>query len=78
MWLDEDINPIENIFHLIKCHLREEVINRNIVSESFEQYEERVLQGFRTMLIDVIDRTIESMPKQIEMMVKTKGYRTKY
>lgn len=73
-----DLNPIENIFHLAKSNLQRETISRNITSESFEQFQERVLLALDSVPIEIIDRTIASMPKRIKAVRESKGYRTKY
>ncbi|CAB4019395.1 Hypothetical predicted protein [Paramuricea clavata] len=73
-----DINPIENIFHLVKSQLNKQAVTENITSESYEQFQTRVLQVLRTFPIDIIDKTIDSMSKRINKMISSKGYRTKY
>ena len=73
-----DINPIENIFHLVKSQLNKQAVTENITSESYEQFQTRVIQVLRTFPIDIIDKTIDSMSKRINKMISSKGYRTKY
>lgn len=73
-----DINPIENIFHLVRLQLAAEVDARNIKTESFEEFSARVKATIEGVSIQVIDKTIESMPKRIEMVKTLKGLRTKY
>jgi hypothetical protein len=73
-----DINPIENIFHLVKSQLNKQAVTENITSESYEQFQTRVLQVLRTFPVDIIDKTIDSTSKQINKMISSKGYRTKY
>ena len=73
-----DINPIENIFHLVKSQLNKQAVTENITSESYEQFQTRVLQVLRTFPVDIIDKTIDSMSKRINKMISSKGYRTKY
>ena len=70
--------PIENIFHLVKSNLDRETISRNIVSESFEEFQARVLLALNSVPVDIIYRTIASMPKRIKAARHSKGYRTKY
>ena len=36
-----DINPIENIFHIVKDHLNSQAITKNITRESFGEFQER-------------------------------------
>jgi hypothetical protein len=71
-----NINPIGNIFHLVKSQLNTEAVTENISSESYKQFQTRVLQVLRTFPIDIIDKTIDSMGKRINKMIlsKTKGY----
>ena len=73
-----DLNPIENIFHVLKNLLDDEVEEYNITCESFEQFKERVLRTLDSIDIEVIDKTIESMSKRIDAIVTGKGRRTKY
>ena len=73
-----DINPIENISHLVKSQLNKQAVTENITSESYEQFQTRVLQVLRTFPVDIIDKTIDSMSKRINKMISSKGYRTKY
>ena len=51
-----NINPIENIFHLVKSQLTE-----NIISESYKLFQTRVLQVLRTFPIGIIDKTIDDL-----------------
>ena len=73
-----DINPIENIFHLIKSKLNSDAIEKNIEQESFKKFSERVKETMENFPTDIIDRTIESIDKRIGLIIKTKGQRTKY
>ena len=38
-----DLNPIENIFHLVKRYLENEAISKCITKESFEEFQSRGL-----------------------------------
>ena len=73
-----DLNPIENAFHNIRKRLAQESIDQNIVKESYSQFCQRVRRTILNYDKDVIDRTIESMPKRINLVIKNKGIRTKY
>ena len=73
-----DINPIENVFHLVKKMLQKEAIDQNITKESFDAFKTRVLPCLNTFEIKTIDKTIESMPKRIEEITLSKGKRSKY
>ena len=77
-----DINPIENIFHLVKSQLNTHAVTENITSESYKQFQTRILQVMKTFPIDMIDKTIDNVwqANTINKIIlsKTKGYRTKY
>ena len=67
-----DINPIEGIFHILKDLLEEQAIENNITKESLEEFQSRVLRD-----PDIIDKAIDSMPRQMKAIIKGKGSRTK-
>ena len=46
-----DLNPIENIFHLVKRFLEKEAILKNITRESFEEFKVRVLRALQSIPI---------------------------
>lgn len=73
-----DLNPIENVFHLIGKNLRQDASKNDIQKENFEQFCLRAKIICLSFPSDIIDRTIESMPKRIAMVLKSKGHRTKY
>ena len=47
-----DLNPIQNIFHLVKLCLDQEAISRNIIRESFDDFNVGVLEAFGNVPID--------------------------
>ena len=73
-----DLNPIENIFHIVKCDLRDEAVNKHIESENFSEFRERVLTALKRVPCDVIDKTIASLSKRVDAVIESGGYRTKY
>ncbi|CAB4036984.1 Transposable element Tcb1 transposase [Paramuricea clavata] len=56
-----DLNPIENVFHLVKNSLENEAIANNIMSETFQDFTAQVLKSMKNLSTDVIDRTIPSL-----------------
>ena len=72
-----DLNPIENVFHLVKKSFKREAINKKM-RESFVEFRARVFRCFESLDVAMIDRTIESMPKRIEKIITSKGKRIKY
>ena len=73
-----DINPIENIFHLVKNKLDDEAIEKNIVSESMDEFEARVKQTLFQLPVSLVNNIIESMGKRMRKIIKAKGNRLKY
>jgi len=73
-----DLNPIENFFHQVKVRLYEETRSRGITNESFEQYSLRVKNIIEKFEKVRINRLIESMPKRINIVLRSKGNRIKY
>ena len=73
-----DLNPTENIFHQVKCKLGDDALERNIVKENFDQISKRVKETIESLPNKVIDRTIASMDKRIQQIIKSKGQRTRH
>ena len=73
-----DLNPIENLFHLVKKKLDDDALDHGIVSENFDQFCVRVNDTIMQSDKTKIDKTIASMEKRIELVIKNKGQRTKY
>ena len=75
-----DINPIENIFHQVKCKLNSDALekHKHEKHENFEKFSKRVKQTMEDFPKDEIDKTIESVNKRIGLIIKCKGQRTKY
>ena len=73
-----DLNPIENIFHLVKKILDADAMKNNIRYETYEQFSARIVETFKELDHTLIDRTIASMPKRIDAIIGNKGSRTKY
>ena len=73
-----DLNPIENMFHNVRRELSEQARKRRIEKETYEEFAVRVMDTIKNMPMDVIDRTIASLPKRMEMVISSKGDRSKY
>ena len=73
-----DLNPIENIFHLVKHYLDREAISRKIVRESFDEFNVRVLEAFGNIPVETIDKTISSMNRRIMATLASKGERVNH
>ena len=73
-----DLNPIENTFHSIGKQIRKDAVTNRIEKETYKQFCDRVKRIVLNFNKDVIDRTIESMPRRLDAVIKGKGNRTKY
>ena len=67
-----DINPIENMFNNVRKKLRRDAIKHHIEHESYEEFCNRVKTTILNFTRDVIDSTIESLPKRMKLIMKGK------
>ena len=73
-----NINPIENIFHLVSKKLRLDALELGIQFESYKQFEERVIQTIKSIPVDLINKIILSTEKHVTLIIKREGGRIKY
>ena len=73
-----DLNPIENIFHLAKVRLRKEAMKNEIMEETYPDFLERITKTLKGIPVEVINKTILSMPKRVDLVIQNKGQRLKY
>ena len=62
-----DLNPIENVFHLVRKRLDIEAFEQKITHETFNQYTARVKNTLYSMDKAVIDNIIVSMSRRIDL-----------
>ena len=74
----QDLNPPENIFHLVKMNLEKEALKQKITNESFEEFRERVFNSFQHIDTEIVDKTTESLPRRIDKIIALSGGSTKY
>ena len=73
-----DLNPIENIFHLVGKQLHENAWRQRITKETFQQFSRRIRKTLMNFPVNTIDRTIDSMDKRLNAVLAVNGQRTKY
>lgn len=73
-----DINVIENFFHLVRRQMERDALSMSIEKENYAEFSARVKRTIESIPHSVIDKTIESLPKRIDMLIKMKGQRLKY
>ena len=72
-----DLNAIENIFHIVKQKFHQNSLDQLITGENFAALSPRVNTTLKLIPTDVVDRTILSMGKRINKIIKLKGQRNK-
>ena len=60
-----EINPIENMFHLIRRQLIEDVQKYDITKETYEQFSNLVKNTIQNFPVSAVIKTIESMNKRM-------------
>ena len=73
-----DINPIENIFNIVKRILRQDALRKNITYETFEEFSQSVANTITNLNRNLINKRIASMNNRIDLIIKKKGLRTNY
>ena len=73
-----DINPIENVFHLVDRKLKKDAVEKNITRESYRDFCERVKNTLLQFPTSTIDNIIQSMPSRMKEIIKCKGHRLRY
>lgn len=73
-----DLNPIENIFNVVKKDLKRQAICLNITSESYQQFAQRVETTLYSLRREIVDNTIASMYNRLDLIIGNRGRRTKY
>ena len=69
-----DLNPIKNNFHIVKKKLHQDALQMKIL-RNFQLESKKKLES---VPVHVVDRTIRSMNKRIDLIVKRKGKRIRY
>ena len=73
-----DINPIENIFHIVRNQLKENALQQKIKNESYTEFSKRVADTISSVSSELIDKTIASMTTRLKHVIMQRGGRTKY
>lgn len=73
-----DINPLENVFHLLDRKLKSDAIEQTITHETYEGFSARVQNTLENFAVELVDKIIDTMPKRISQIVSGAGERLKY
>ena len=74
----DDRNPIENFFHLVRVRLKDDALQLKITKETFEEFQARVIRTIYSIPVDIINKTIASMPQRLQQIIDKKGCCIKY
>ena len=72
-----DVNPIENLFHLVSKKLETDALDMEITNENFEQFSARVEKTMKNFPITTIDN-IKSTGNRVPSIIKKRGERLRY
>jgi transposase len=73
-----DLNPIENLFHIVKKQIQSQAIAERIYKETWHAFKARVRKTILNIPITYVNNLLLSMPKRIDAVIKCRGFRTKY
>lgn len=73
-----DLNPIENIFKLVGDNLRKNAVKYKISKETLPQFQARLIATIRSIPIETINKTIDSMDNRLSIILKNHGRKTRY
>lgn len=73
-----DINPIENVFHIVKREMEKDAIGNNIERESFKELVCRAKNVMTSIPHTTIDNIISSMHARMTSIINAKGHRLRY
>ena len=73
-----DLNPIENLFNVVSQTLKKDAIKQNITKETYEEFQQRVIQTMKSIPLEYINKLIASMYKRLNLVIVSKGNRIKY
>ena len=72
------LNPIENMFDLVRANLQKDALTKEIKKETFLEFTRCVRKTIKSSPVEILDKTIDSTPKRLAKIVSIKGECTKY
>ena len=66
------------MFHLVRANLQKDDLTKEIKKETFLDFSRRVRKTIKSSPVEILDKSIDSMPKRLAKIVSTNGERTKY
>ena len=68
-----DLNPIENLWRIIKCNLAKRPVARSVV-----ELERQVQEEWRGIPLETVQALVDSMPQRIAEVISAHGGHTHY
>ena len=62
----QDLNPIENIFHLVRKKLKSDALRKKITRESYNEFCKRVGKILKEFPVSIINKTIDSIEHRLK------------
>lgn len=76
--MSPDLNPTENMFHIVRKRLKEDAINLKIENKNYKDFSLRVKKTIERIDKVHISATFESFPKRLRAVIRLRGARSKY
>lgn len=73
-----DINPIENIFHLVSKKMKADALEQRLTVETYDEFQRRAILTIHSIPKQTIDKTIASSRDRLLAIIENGGERTKY
>ena len=73
-----DFNLVENVFHLVRKKLHENAREHEIKQETYKEFSNTVKSTIENFPVDIINKIIELLPKQLGHAIERKDERPKY
>ena len=73
-----DVNPIENLFHLVQKRWNVQALYESITQENFMQFTAQVKNTLENFPLHTIRKITESKNTRMSMIIRCKGQRIKY
>ena len=73
-----NFNLMENMFHLVRKKLHKDPQEHEIKQETYKEFSNKVKSTNDNFPVNIINKTIETLPKRLTRAIERKGERTKY
>jgi hypothetical protein len=64
-----DLNPIENVFHIVKSNLEMQIRERGVNNETWTEFKGRVCKTLLDTSVDCVNNLLLTMPRRIDAVL---------